>query len=1055
MYHKVEAWVDLGRLDYDILAFWQDNRSFEKLREMNRGRPPWSFLDGPITANNPMGFHHAWGRTLKDAFQRYWAMNRRELRYQNGFDCQGLWVEVEVEKQLGFRTKKDIEAYGISEFVERCRERVETYAAVQTEQSIRLGYWMDWNDSYYTMSEENNYSIWEFLKKCHDKGLVYKGQDVMPWCPRCGTAISQHEMHEGYKDVTHESVVVRFPLMDRPKEALLVWTTTPWTLTANAAVAVRPEIDYVKAEQGDWAYYLAAASAQDVLGNGGDWRVVSQMKGSDLLSLTYAGPFDDLEAARPVAGPHPVIPWKDVSDDEGTGVVHIAPGCGKEDYHLGIQHHLEAISPIDEGGIFLTGFGRFTGKHAGEVPHGIFASLAEKELLYQTLPYSHSYPHCWRCKEPLLFRKVDEWFISMDEWRESIMASAQRAEWIPAFGLDLEMDWLKNMQDWMISKKRYWGLALPIWECEDCGDFQVIGSREELHQKASTGWDEFEGHTPHKPWIDRVTLSCKHCNGSATRIPDVGNPWLDAGIVPYSTLEYRKDPSYWSKWMPADLVLEGFSGQYRNWFYSLLAMSTMMENMAPFRTLVGHGLVNDEHGEEMHKSKGNAIPFESVADELGCDVLRWMFGRQDLNRNLNFSLEAAKEIRGRFFNTLWNAYGYFANYARLAPWCPPERPTPVQERSDLDRWILSQLHMLLRHSRKHYEVFNLKGLVLAAEDFVEDLSNRYIRHNRRRFWKIGDEADSALAFETLYDCLSTLIRLLAPVIPFTTEEMYQNLVRSHDRTAPESVHHTVFPASDADAIDSALSRKVGLVMDIIALGYAARERASIKNRQPLRLASISGDAEDTKQTVERFEPLLKEFLNVKSLEVLEPDTPRPEVPVYHMAKPKWKGIARKIGKKQVGAFKAIAKREARGLAEKIKRGSPIRLDLDGRSLSLTPDDFTLVEKREETVAFAEDRERWISFDTCLDEELKLEGMMRDLLRRLQVYRKESELEVEDRIDLTWQSGNPDIRAIFGRWQDYLSAELLCTQLAEGHPGDDAGRFSLGGAEVRISVTKAG
>jgi len=1054
MYEKVDAWVDLVALDHRVLAFWERNRSFEKLREIIRGKPPWSFLDGPITANNPMAFHHAWGRTLKDAFHRYWAMNRRDLRYQNGFDCQGLWVEVEVEKELGFSTKREIEAYGVEAFVERCRSRVLRYAEMQTQQSIRLGYWMDWDNSYYTMSEENNYSIWGFLKKCHERGLIYKGHDVMPWCPRCGTGISQLEMHEGYEDVTHESVVLKLPLRGHRKQALLVWTTTPWTLSSNVAAAVHPELDYVKARQGEWIYYLASAPAGEILGEQGPYEVLDRLKGKELLHLTYAGPFDELPVNRASRLDHPVIPWDEVSDDEGTGIVHIAPGCGKEDYRLGVEYGLDIISPIDESGVFLEGFEPLSGKHATEVAPDILSSLSDKKILYRVTPYTHSYPHCWRCKEALLFRRVEEWFIAMDEWRHEIMANTQQARWVPAFGLDLEMDWLRNMQDWMISKKRYWGLALPIWVCDTCNGFQVLGSREELKEKAVDGWDRFDGHTPHRPWVDEVTIGCDRCGGAAMRIPDVGNCWLDAGIVTYSTMNYRTDKAYWERWAPADLVIECFPGQFRNWFYSLLAMSTMMENIPPFRVLVGHGNVNDENGEEMHKSKGNAIPFEEAADKVGCDVMRWLFCRQDLSRNLNFGYSAAKETRGRFINTLWNTYGFFINYARLAAWSPLGQPTAVSSRTDFDRWILSELQRLVHRSHRCFRGYDLKSLVLAAERFIEDLSNGYIRYNRRRFWKVGDEADSAMAFETLYECLYTLIRILAPIVPFITEEMYQNLVRSHSTTAPESVHHTTSPEFDEAIVDDSLTHEMDAVMEIIGLGHSARERAGIKTRQPLPHLTLSGSDEHGNQAAMKFGPLLKEFLNVKAIEILKPDAPKPDIPVRYVAKPVLKVIAKKIGKANARALKEYARHNPDALTEQVERAKPFRLDLNGEPVRLDPRDFTLARRSRERAAFAEERGTWLFFDTAIDDDLRLEGAMRDLLRHLQVLRKETGLDIEDRIRLTWHSDDPGARDIFTRWEGLLKAELLCVEQNEGEVGDGGISVTPGGIEVQVAITRA-
>ena len=718
MYQPVPRVPDFPVMEREMLRFWEENRIFDKLREQNADGPRWSFLDGPITANNPMGVHHAWGRSLKDMYQRYHAMNGQALRYQNGFDCQGLWVEVEVEKSLGLQTKREIRDYGIEKFVRACKERVLTYAARQTEQSIRLGYWCDWDDpavllalrdaladgdrvvtvklpsgltetaraseivrklgsaeyggSYFTFSDENNYTIWGFLKKCHEQGFIYRGHDVMPWCGRCGTGLSQMEVAEGRRITTHTSVFVRFPIKGQEKTALLVWTTTPWTLASNVAVAVNPEMTYLKVRHGDWIYYVAKAnferdrvqelqvegkhethklpSIRTILKGSGTIEVLEELPGSKLLGLTYTGPFDDLPAqntpggvfpygptgaGKTAAESHRVIAWKEVSEAEGTGLVHIAPGCGAEDQELGKENNLPFIAPLDESSVFQDGFGPLTGRNANEVADDVVAALKAKGLLVARERYPHVYPHCWRCKSELVFRPVDEWFIRMD-WRDRIERTVPTIRWIPEEGEARELDWLHNMRDWMISKKRFWGLALPIWVCGECEHFTVIGSREELKDRAVEGWDTFEGNSPHRPYIDAVKIRCEKCGGVSTRVADVGNPWLDAGIVPFSTMRYSTDRAYWEKWFPADLVLESFPGQFRNWFYSMLAMSAMIDGRAPFKALLGHALVRDARGEEMHKSKGNSIAFDEAAEALGAEVMRYIYAEQKTAQNLNF-----------------------------------------------------------------------------------------------------------------------------------------------------------------------------------------------------------------------------------------------------------------------------------------------------------------------------------------------------------------------------------------------------------------------------------
>ena len=548
-FREVDTRADFPAMERERLGWWYSSGVVERYLTKNDGSGQrWSFLDGPITANNPMGVHHAWGRTYKDLYVRYHTMLGHEQRYQNGFDCQGLWVEVEVEKELGLGSKREIEEFGIDRFVNLCKERVWKYSGIQTEQTKRLGNFMDWDNSYYTMSDVNNYTIWHFLKTCNERGWIYKGDDVMPWCPRCGTGLSEMELVEGYQDRTHRSVYVHFPLEDEDA-SLLVWTTTPWTLTSNVAAAVSPDLDYVKLRLGDEGrgtrdegrvIYLAKGAVPHAIK--GEYEVLAELKGADLAGRKYRGPFDELPAERGVQ--HRVILWDDVAADEGTGIVHIAPGCGKEDYGLSKEHDLAVVAPLDEFGVYVDGFGWLTGMAGDEGAGPMVRDLRAKGSLYRGHDYTHRYPTCWRCKTDLVFRLVDEWFIDVDPMRERMQEITREIRWIPSFGEDREIDWLRNMDDWMISKKRYWGLALPIYECQSCGNFDVLGSKDELKERAVEGWDEFEGHSPHRPWIDAVKVACSKCGETTSRIKDVGNPWLDAGIVPFSTMGYIEDREY-------------------------------------------------------------------------------------------------------------------------------------------------------------------------------------------------------------------------------------------------------------------------------------------------------------------------------------------------------------------------------------------------------------------------------------------------------------------------------------------------------------------------------
>jgi len=751
MFQPVEAKPDLIAQEHDVLRMWAERRTFARLRAQNAEGERWSFLDGPITANNPMGVHHAWGRTYKDVFQRFRAMLGHAQRWQNGFDCQGLWVEVNVERDLGFTNKHDIEEFGIAEFVSLCKQRVLTFAARQTEQSIRLGMWMDWNDpdelrrlrdllasdpgqtvtvqgpdgaltdtvemivgrlgmpeiggSYFTFSNENNDLIWGFLAECHRRGWLYKGHDSMPWCPRCGTGLSQMEMNEGYADREDPGLTLRFPLLDRPGEALLLWTTTPWTLAANVAAAVRPKLRYVRIRQGGDEFWVGRGTLRQAVV--GPFEVLEERPGSDLVGWRYSGPFDELPAVRDAFAKgtrdepgqpyeHRVVAWDEVGEEEGTGIVHIAPGCGAEDYQLGKALGLPVVGPIDEEGLYYDGFGWLSRLEAPNVAERIVDDLERRGLFYHLEPYTHRYPHCWRCGTPLLFRLVDEWFIDMgpvyDQPRETlspeqfdaslryqIMEVVGRIRWIPGFGYERELDWLLNMRDWMISKKRYWGLALPIYECRACGTVEVIGGRAELQERAVEGWDVFEGHTPHRPYVDAVKIACSGCGALVERIKDVGNPWLDAGIVPFSTLHYREDQEYWKRWFPADFITESFPGQFRNWFYSMLAMSTVLRREEPFKTIFGYALLYGEDGRPMHKSWGNAIEFDEAAERMGVDVMRWMFANARPEENILFGWHAADAAR-RELLVLWNVYAFFVTYARVTGWSPGDDPTAAARR---------------------------------------------------------------------------------------------------------------------------------------------------------------------------------------------------------------------------------------------------------------------------------------------------------------------------------------------------------------------------------------
>jgi isoleucyl-tRNA synthetase len=1121
-FKEVPSKIDFQAQELEVLEFWRQTRAFDELRRIHQDDPYWSFIDGPITANGPMGAHHGWGRTYKDLFQRFWAMRGRKLRYQNGFDCQGLHVEVNTEKDLGFVSKKDIENYGLEAFVRKCKARVLRFAAMQTEQSIRLGYWMDWDDpnelrrladlveadpqqvitvegthgpitdtvemivgrlglpelggSYFTLSNENNYMIWKFLKKCWQNGWLYRGVDVMPWCPRCATGISQNEIvTDGYAELTHASVTVRFPLLSGPpageKASLLVWTTTPWTLTSNVAAAVGPELTYVRVRQGDEVLYLSKGTLHMLRGA---YEVLEELKGSAMVGWTYAGPFDDLPASQLPGGliplkenvskvklnaveAHRVIPWEAVGESEGTGIVHIAPGCGAEDFHLGKEFGLPMVAPLEDEGRFVQGFAWLTGMHVSEVPQPIFADLERKGLLYNVANYTHRYPICWRCKSELVFRLVDEWFISMGQGydkprteltseekqrslRYQIMDVVDQIKWIPEFGYAREMDWLRNMHDWMISKKRYWGLALPIWVCQGCGYFEVIGDEVELEQRAVSGWDVFAGHTPHRPYVDAVKLQCPHCQGEMSRVLDVGNPWLDAGVVPFSTLRYRTDPEFWKTWYPAHWISESFPGQFRNWFYSLLAMATVLDGTPPFLENFGYATLLGEDGREMHKSWGNAIEFNEAAAKMGVDVMRWLFCSHRPENDLWFGYGRGDEVRRQFLIPLWNVYSFFVTYANLDGWSPPspgkdgfspahpEGAAPASSNL-LDRWIVARLNQVVATVTQSLVNSDTVSATEAVDALLNDLTNWYVRRSRRRFWKSEHDTDKQDAYATLYYVLVRLSRLLAPFTPFVSEVIYQNLVCRANPQAYRSVHHTAWPQPVTEELPESLLGEMASAQQISSLGLSARNTAGLKVRQPLgrAMAYLTSRHTLSPELVE----IVKDELNIKSFEIVQ-DASRL---VTYRILPENKLLGPRFGSRFPALRAALAALDPVKTASAIQAGESVTLLVEGQEELLSPQELLVQTQPAEGLAVAADRFATVAVDTAITPELRAEGLARELVRRIQDLRKKAGFNIEDRISVFYVTQDAEINALMPVWAAYIRAETLALQLSAEMPQD--------------------
>ncbi len=1017
MFNPVDSKTDFPAMERDILAWWNEAGIPAKyLTRNDNSDKKFSFIDGPITANNRMAVHHAWGRSYKDLFQRYKTMQGFRQRYQNGFDCQGLWVEVEVEKELGLDSKRDIEEFGIEKFVDLCKERVRKFADIMTEQSKRLGYWMDWDNSYYTMSDENNFTIWHFLKVCHERGWIYEGTDVMEWCPRCGTGLSQQEVTEGYKDIVHPGLYVRFPLLDRDGESLLVWTTTPWTLTSNTGAYVHPDLTYVRARTADGeVLYLLKSRLSELKA---EHEVLEEMPGKALDGLRYSGPFDELPAQKDVE--HRVVLWEEVSETEGTGIVHTAPGAGKEDFKISKERGLSVIAPLDDFGIFIDGFDWLTGKSVSDVNKPIYDSLRQKGVFYRLDQYSHRYPTCWRCGTELVFRLVDEWFISMDELRDKVADVTKKARWIPEFGMQRELDWLKNMDDWMISKKRYWGLALPIYKCT-CGYFEVIGSETELEERAISGWDEFAGNSPHRPWIDAVKIACSECGNTVERIKDVGNVWLDAGIVPFSTIGYRSDRDYWKEWFPAEVVTESFPGQFRGWFYSLLVMSTVLENTEPFRNLHSYATMRDEHGDEMHKSKGNAIWFEDGAEKMGVDSMRWLYSRHNPAANLNFGFGIADEVRRRFIIPLWNVYSFFVTYANIDGYDPKSTAPPVERRSELDRWILSELAELTLDMTASLDTYEVELATRRAEGFVEQLSNWYVRRSRRRFWKSDADEDKQAAYATLYECLVTLTRLIAPIIPFVSEQMYRNLAGS-TADGRGSVHLESYPVADEVRIDRRLSQAVRLAMRLSSLGRAARSKVGVKVRQPMEEALVKLRSSEEDELLEQISSQVCEELNIRRVSVLDDEREVAEIEV----KADMSRIGPRFGADTRNVLAALSKADPSEVYVAVAAGSSVTVG----DYVLEPEDIVVTSSEIAGYSVVSEGGYSVAVTTEITPELELEGRARELVHLVQNMRRSAEFDIADHI-VTYYDGDEALEEVIAAHGDYIRQDTLSRELTRG------------------------
>ena len=999
---------DHDALERAVLDIWELEGTFAALRALNAAGPRFSFIDGPVTANKTLAVHTAWGRTLKDVIQRYKALRGYHQRYQNGFDCQGLWIEVGVERELGLNSKREIEEYGLVAFARECRAVVERSAVELTKGSIRLGQWMDWGRDYFTFSDTNIEYIWRFLQIVHERGWLYRGHRLTEWCPRCGTSISAHELAGSYVEQEDPALTVRFPLLDRPGEAVVIWTTTPWTLPANVAAAVQPDADYGRLPNGEW---LAVTRA------GAGATFDERKSGRELIGWRYRGPFDALGPGATVD--HRIIPWREVSLDEGTGIVHIAPGCGAEDFELSKVEGLPVLAPVDEAGRFFEDYGWLDGRGAHEAKDDIIEDLRKRELLAEASTIVHRYPECWRCHTPLIFRLADDWYIAVAEIREPMREANRTVEWTPDYMGKRMDDWLVNMGDWNISRRRYYGLPLPFYPCA-CGHLTVVGSKAELAELATEPLDGLV--ELRRPWIDRVDIRCTQCGEIVRRITEVGDVWLDAGIVPFSTLGWENptfipegsatgaakgltkadlpDHRYWEDWFPADWVSE-MREQIRLWFYSQLFMSVALTGRAPYRKVLGYEKMLDETGREMHGSWGNVIDAEDAFKRMGADVMRWQYCAQPPNQNLLFGFGPGKEIQRKLL-TLWNTASFLVQYGNIAGYTPTlaDLASPPSEVDLLDRWIVERTRQLIADATDAYEHYLTVDVLRAFEDYVDDLSNWYVRRSRRRFWD-GDAA----ALRTLWSALVNALRVVSPVMPFLTEHLWQVLVRATIPEAPTSVFLAGWPSVVEP--DHELLEDIAQVRQVVELGRQARVVSKLRLRQPLHRLVVEGA-----DRVADYTGMIADELRVKDVRLGPIDATELRV------RPNLKVLGPRLGAQLALVRKALDAGEWTQLPDGGFR-------VAGHDLST---DDVLVERTEkEGWAVASMLGLSVALDTTLDDELRREGRVYDLIHATNTLRKERGLDVTDRIALRVPRDDADLLD----HADWIAAETLATSVEVG------------------------
>ena len=1007
---KISSTYDFVENEKKILEFWENNQCFKKLKLKNQGGKKYRFIDGPITANNPMGMHHVWGRTLKDTFLRYKAMNGYTSHYRNGFDGQGLWVEVEVEKELGFKTKKDIEDYGLDKFTEYCVIRVKKYSEVIANQSKRLGQWMDWENSYYTYKDNNITSIWAVLRKCHDSGWIKQIYRPMPWCGRCGTSLSDHEMTGSYKEVEHEAVFVKLPLKEMDAN-ILAWTTTPWTLSSNTALAVHPELEYVKVSlpNEEKSLILSKTVYYDRFKNAGG-KILEVFKGELLKGLKYETMFPDLPLQKNID--HHIVLWEDVTSDDGSGVVHIAPGCGAEDFELGKKENLEIIIPIDENANFYQNFGFLSGKNAKEVNELVFEKLKEQGKLFLVHKIKHSYPVCWRCKHEVVFRLEKAWAIDVEEIRPRLIANARKVKWNPDYQGKRMEDWLVNMSDWNISRKRFYGLPLPFYPCE-CGHLTVVGSKEELKELAVDPKQVDNLKELHRPWIDEVKIKCPHCHKEVKRVTEVGDVWLDAGIVPFSTLKYFEDREYWRSYFPAEYVIE-MKEQIRLWFYSLLFMSTVLEDAPPYEQVGTHGMVVSEDGSKFSKT-GFMIRFEEAAEKIGADASRYIYLTTPPTNDVRFGYSLGEDARRRLL-AFWNIIVFFDLYYNIDK---PNLKEKVLSDNLSDIWLETRVDKFVEEARSYFEQYETSGIIKGFEKCVDDVSNWYIRINRKRFWKSEMNEDKIAAYYYLYHAIKKLTKVMAPIIPFMAEWIWQSLVLNIEQEV-ESIHLSEFP-SKVNFEEKVLDDVEGIRI-VITYALKLRNEKNIKVKQPLSDLYLVGFNQNT---VNNYLEIIKNELNIKNIKFL--DNSSVLCDEYLSLDFKKAGMVLKANVNNVKELiQSLSKEEMQELVSLYKNNSDLKLG----EFSFPSSILKLNYQYKENLAVFEENNLLVAINTELNEELLAEGLYREVLRQCQLLRKEAGYEVTDRVILVINSDNFETQKVLDVYKDIIEKETLSTIVQE-------------------------